>query len=98
MIPLVGASLWATKRASGATPNKFLFPRYFDELKCKGNSAGATLKKWLASRVPSGCVFHSFRHSFRDLSRAAECPSDIIDRLSGWFDEGVGETDGNGYP
>jgi len=98
MIPLIGASCWATKGASGAAPGKFLFARYFDELRCKGNSAIATLNKWLTSRMPSGCVVHSFRHSFKYLLRAVECPSEIIDRLGGWFDKGVGETDGNDYP
>ena len=98
MIPLVGASLRAAKRASEATTNKFLFPRYCDELRCKGNSASATLNKWLSYRVPSGCVVHSFRHSFRDRLRAVECPPNTIDRFGGWSVEGVGETYGNGYP
>ena len=98
IVPLVGASLWAAKRASETTSNKFLFPRYCDEFRWKGNSASAALNKWLSSRVPSGCVVHSFRHSFRDRLRAAECPPDIIDRLGGWSVEGIGENYGEGYP
>ena len=98
IVPLDGASLWAAKRALEATSNKFLFPRYCDEVRCKGNSASAALNKWLSSRVPSGCVVHSFRHSFRDRLRAVECPPDIVDRLGGWSVEGVGETYGDGYP
>ena len=98
VVPLAGASMWAAKRALNATSNQFLFPRYCNEIRCKGNSASAALNKWLSSRVPSGCVVHSFRHSFRDRLRAVECPPDIIDRLGGWSVEGVGEAYGNGYP
>jgi len=98
IVPLVGASLWAAKRASETTSNKFLFPRYCDEFRCKGNSASAALNKWLSSRVPSDCVVHSFRHSYRDRLRAGECPPDIIDRLGGWSIGGVGEAYGDGYP
>ena len=97
-VPLVGASLWAAKRASETTSNKFLFPRYCDEFRCEGNSASAALNKWLSSRVPPGCVVHSFRHSYRDRLRAVECPPDIIDRLGGWSIGGVGEAYGDGYP
>ena len=98
IVPLDGASLWAAKRALEATSNKFLFPRYCDEVRCKGNSASAALNKWLSSRVPSDCVVHSFRHSYRDRLRAVECPPDIIDRLGGWSIGGVGEAYGDGYP
>ena len=98
IVPLVGASLWAAKRASETTSNMFLFPRYCDESRCKGNSASAALNKWLSSRVPPGCVVHSFRHSYRDRLRAFECPPDIIDRLGGWSIGGVGEAYGDGYP
>ena len=98
IVPLVGASLWAAKRASETTSNMFLFPRYCDESRCKGNSASAALNKWLSSRVPPGCVVHSFRHSYRDRLRAVECPPDIIDRLGGWSIGGVGEAYGDGYP
>ena len=98
IVPLVGAALWAAERALAATTNEFMFPRYCDQTRCRGNSASAALNKWLSSRVPSGCVVHSFRHSFRDRLRAVECPPDIIDRLGGWSIEGVGETYGEGYP
>ena len=98
IVPLVGADLWAAERALNATTNEFMFPRYCDQTRCRGNSARAALNKWLSSSVPSGCVVHSFRHSFKNRLRAAECPPDIIDRLCGWSVEGVGETYGEGYP
>ena len=45
--------------------------------------ASAALNKWLKPRVFRGFVFHSFRHSIRDRVVAVECPSDIIDAISG---------------
>ena len=89
--PLVGMSLWAARSAAAAATYQFLFPRYCDEIRCKGNSASAALNKWMSSRIPPGWVLHSFRHSFRDRLRAVECAPDIIDRLGGWAVERVGE-------
>ena len=97
-IPLVGEALWAIRQAKDATPSQFLFPRYCNETSCKSNSASAALNKWLSSRVPNGCVLHSFRHSIRDRLRAVECPHDIMDRLGGWIVGGIGESYGSGYP
>lgn len=98
IVPLVGISKWAVSRAVQETTTGFLFSRYCNETKCKSNSASAALNKWLSPRVPSGCVIHSLRHSFRDRLRAVECPQDIIDRLGGWTVDGVGEGYGTGYP
>ena len=95
-IPLVGASLWAVKRAVNQT-HQFAFLKYCNETKCNANSASAALNKWLKPRVPDGCVTHSFRHSLRDRLRAAECPADIIDAIGGWTTEGVGHQYGKGY-
>ena len=47
--------------------------------------------------MPDGCVVHSFRHSFRDRLRAAQCPADIIDALGGWSMAGVGSSCGDGF-
>ncbi|MEP1207860.1 MAG: DUF6538 domain-containing protein [Rhizobiaceae bacterium] len=98
VIPLVGASLWAARRAIQGTRDRFLFPKYCNEQECKSNSASGALNKWLSPRLPDGCVLHSFRHSLRDRLRANECPSDIIDRIGGWSLTGVGESYGCGYP
>lgn len=98
IIPLVGVSLWAAKRAYEESGNLFLFPRYCSEKENKANSASAALNKWLRPKVPNGCVIHSFRHSIRDRLRAVECPQDITDRLGGWTVSGVGEGYGSGYP
>ena len=66
-LPLVGASLWAAKRAVGATRHSpYLFPRYCNDKGCKANSASAALNKWLKQTIGDGYVMHSFRHSMRD--------------------------------
>ena len=95
-IPLVGASFWAAKQIV-KQGHQFAFPKYCNESKCNANSASAALNKWLKSRVPSGCVIHSFRHSLRDRLRAAECPADVIDSIGGWTTEGVGHQYGKGH-
>ena len=95
-IPLVGTSLWAAKQVVKQS-HQFAFPKYCNETKCNANSASAALNKWLKSRVPSGCVIHSFRHSLRDRLRAVECPADIIDAIGGWTTEGVGNQYGKGH-
>ncbi len=97
-IPLVGASLWAAQRLSGAFPNSpCAFPRYNRRDTTNSNSASAALNKWLHQYVPEGCTMHSFRHSMRDRLRAVECPSDVIDQIGGWATEGVGQGYGKGH-
>ena len=97
-IPLVGASLWAAQRIKTNTNNSpYAFPRYTSVKGTNANSASAALNKWLKSRVPDGCVIHSFRHSLRDRLRAVQCPSDTIDQIGGWSTAGVGQSYGEGY-
>ena len=97
-IPLVGASLWAAQRLSGAfLDSPYAFPRYNRKDTTNSNSASAALNKWLHQYVPEGCTMHSFRHSMRDRLRAVECPSDMIDQIGGWATEGVGQGYGAGY-
>ena len=96
-IPLVGASLWAAQRIKANTNNSpYAFPRYTSIRSTNANSASAALNKWLKSRVPEGCVIHSFRHSLRDRLRAVDCPSDMIDQIGGWTTAGVGQGYGEG--
>jgi len=98
-VPLVGASLWAAKRAMAATHTAYLFPNVCDGQTTKGNSTSAKLNKWIKARIEGeGKVVHSFRHSMRDRLRAVECPPDIIDQIGGWTSGGVGQSYGNGYP
>jgi len=97
-IPLVGASLWAAQRIKSNTNNSpYAFPRYTSNKGTNANSASAALNKWLKSRVPEGCVIHSFRHSLRDRLRDVQCPSDMIDQIGGWSTLGIGQGYGDGY-
>ena len=70
--------------------SSYLFPRYNKTDVSNANSARAALNKWLKPMLPEKCVVHSFRHSFRDMLRAVECPSDIIDAIGGWKTFGIG--------
>ena len=96
-VPLVGAALWAAKRAYESSPNEYLFPRYCSDEGCKADYASNSLNKWLRQHVQNGCVVHSFRHSMRDRLRAVECPSEIIDQLGGWVQLGTGAKYGSGF-
>ena len=97
-IPLVGASLWAARRIRSNTNNSpYTFPKYTSNKGTNANSASAALNKWLKSRVPEGCVIHSFRHSLRDRLRDVQCPSDMIDQIGGWSTLGIGQGYGDGY-
>ena len=98
VVPLVGASLWAARRALAGAPGDFIFPSYASRHGNNANSASAALNQWLRARLPKGCVVHSFRHSLRDRLRAVECPADIVDAIGGWTTQGVGHGYGAGYP
>ena len=97
-MPLVGAALWALRRAYESSPNEYLFPRYCSEDGCKADYASNSLNKWLRKHVPCGCVVYSFRHSMRDRLRVVECQSEIIDQIGGWATTSVGQGYGLGYP
>ncbi len=97
-IPLVGASLWAAKRAKRSAKGEYLFPEYAGRNGCNANSASAALNKFLRPRLPKGCVIHSLRHSLRDRLRAVECDPSIIDEIGGWSRQTIGDGYGSGYP
>ena len=98
-IPLIGASLWASKRVlENNNDSIYAFPRYTSHIKTNTNSASAALNKWLKEQLTDGYVIHGFRHSMRDRLRAVECPSDIIDKIGGWITAGVGQSYGQGFP
>ena len=97
-IPLVGASLWASKRIIVNNDNQFAFPRYTNYSFSNANHASAALNKWIKEQLTDPYVIHGFRHSMRDCLRAVECPSDIVDRIGGCLTAGVGQTYGKGYP
>ena len=55
-LPLVGASLWAARKAVEVSRHSpYLFPRYCNDKGCKANSASAALNKWLEQTIGDGC-------------------------------------------
>ena len=97
-IPLIGASLWASKKILEYQNNSiYAFPRYTSVDNCNANSASAALNKWLKSKLINDYVIHGLRHSFRDRLRTIECPSEIIDQLGGWSLRSIGQGYGKGY-
>ena len=97
-IPLVGASLWASRKIlNNRNDSIYAFPRYTTKDNCNANSASAALNKWLKEQLTESFVIHGLRHGFRDRLRAVECPSEIIDQLGGWSLRSVGEGYGKGF-
>ena len=97
-VPLVGAALWAAKRAYESSPNEYLFPRYCSDDGCRADYASNTLNKCIRKVISGSMVIHGFRHSLRDRLREQECPFDVVNQIGGWRTSGVGETYGEGYP
>jgi len=97
VVPLVGASLWASQRLSDTVSGQFLFPQYVDGISTNANSASAALNKWMKTFLPPECVVHGMRHAFRDRLRAVKAPTDMIDQLGGWCRQSVGQGYGHGF-
>jgi integrase len=97
IIPLVGASLWASQRLSDTISGEYLFPQYVDGISTNANSASAALNKWMKTFLPKECVVHGMRHAFRDRLRAVNAPTDMIDQLGGWTKSSIGQNYGSGF-
>ncbi len=100
-VPLVGAALWAAKRAM-TTESDYLFPIFLTKWTGKdfsSGSASAALGKWLKDNKLSkdGQSLHSFRHTMKDRLRDVLTPADLSDRIGGWAGKGVSETYGQGH-
>ncbi|MDI9776939.1 tyrosine-type recombinase/integrase [Pseudomonas putida] len=98
VVPLVGASLWAARRAiQNALPGaKFVFAKYTSENGCKATSASATIAKWLRSRGIEHTA-HELRHTMADRLREVQCPEDIRKTIGGWASADVASRYGKGY-
>jgi integrase len=96
-VPLVGEALWAARRvlALASRDQKYAFPRYAHDGRCKGNSASATIVKWFGTMgIPKGA--HSFRHAMRDRLREVGASKEIQDAVGGWGRHEIGEQYGLG--
>ena len=80
VIPLVGASLWASQRLSDTVSGQFLFSQYVDGTFTNANSASAALNKWMKTFLPNECVVHGMCHALRDRLRSVNAPMDMIDQ------------------
>lgn len=99
-IPLVGASLWAAKRAVAKAEKGFLFPRYINFKKTppthKATGASNVLNDWIEKQgIEKTC--HSFRHSVTDRLRNVDATDSMRDAIVGWKTKGVGAGYGTGY-
>ncbi|MDO3517755.1 site-specific integrase [Ralstonia pseudosolanacearum] len=81
-------------------------PRLFPDLtKAATSYYSDNFSKWFSRfRKQQGVsdrrvAFHSFRHGFRDATRAVDVPSDIVNELCGWSPgDSMGGHYGSGYP
>jgi integrase len=97
-VPLVGVSLWAAKRIlEKARPAQtFAFPRYTNGVRCNGNSASATVGKWMRTAGLNHSA-HDLRHTLADRLRAVQCPDEVRHAIGGWTTPGVAAKYGQGY-
>lgn len=60
---------------------------------------GRWFNRWLHTvlKLPATKVFHSFRHTFKDLCRNAGIPRDLHQALTGHAKQTVGDTYGTGF-
>ncbi|WP_296651692.1 site-specific integrase [Paraburkholderia sp.] len=60
---------------------------------------GRWFNRWLHDtlKLPASKVFHSFRHTFKDLCRNALIPRDVHQALTGHAKQTVGDTYGTGF-
>lgn len=97
-VPLVGAALWAAKRAVEAAKagEQFAFPSYCKLDGVKANGASATIVKWIRSQGMEH-TGHELRHTMADRLRDVQCPEDIRFAIGGWATTAVGNKYGRGY-
>jgi integrase len=60
---------------------------------------GRWFNRWLRETLllPKTKVFHSFRHTFKDLCRNAKIPRDVHEALTGHAKQTIGDTYGTGF-
>ncbi|MCV2355114.1 tyrosine-type recombinase/integrase [Paucibacter sp. B2R-40] len=99
-VPLKGCALWAATRikATATKDQRYAFPHYNTKGTTNGNSASATLNKWVKETVGVDHNIHELRHTMADRLRRVQCPADIRLAIGGWARPSVGEGYGDGYP
>ncbi|EIM27200.1 site-specific integrase [Microvirga lotononidis] len=98
VIAPVGLALDALREAKVSHPTGPLFPRYADGAK-GATRASAALMKMLRSKAnikDERLVWHSWRHTVKDLMRNAGVPPDLQNRILGHTGDGVSANYGRG--
>ncbi len=99
IIAPVGPALRALTDAKEAHPKGPLFPRYADGAK-GATRASAALMKMLRAKagvMNQRLVWHSWRHTVKDLMRNAGVPTDVQNRILGHAGAGVSDNYGVGH-
>ena len=96
-IPLVPLAVKVLKKHLASHVDPMAFPRYNKNGKVSGDSASATINKFIIRIGIRGKTAHCTRHTMRDLMRLADIPPYIIDAIQGWGSNTVGESYGRGY-
>ena len=75
-IPLAGGALDAAMMALAKVKNKWLVPRYIDQIKgkVKNDVASNALNKRLCTIIVERKTMHSFGHTMQTRLRDIECP------------------------
>jgi len=99
IIAPVGPALDALREAKAEHPKGLLFPRYSGGAK-GANVASAALMKMLRTKAEitdPRLVWHSWRHTVKDLMRNAGVPGDVQNRILGHAGVGVSDNYGKGH-
>jgi integrase len=89
MVPLVGSSLKAARRAVATADGEFLFNRYMSKNGVKNDAASSALRK-----VMSGLdceTPHWMRHTMRTRLRNADVPEPRAKEIQGWSRESIAD-------
>ncbi len=67
-----------------------------DDDHCSAYSASNALNKWLKANFLDDKVIHALGPANRNRPRAVQCPAEMIDQISGWSSNKIGESYGEG--
>jgi integrase len=95
-VPLVKLGAEAVSGYLEKISDRYLFPRYANDLRVNGNAASATVNNFIRSLAPQK-TSHCLRHTIMDLCRLANVPDSVAFEICGWSGQSVGHSYGHGY-
>ena len=95
-VPLVKLGAEAVSEYLKTISDRYLFPRYANDLGVNGTAASATVNKFIGSLAPQK-TSHCLRHTIMDLCRLADVPDSVALEIGGWSGQSVGHSYGHGY-